>query len=61
MSKMCIFTRSKEDFPTIEELRTAAACNPNTPVIVKVSDTGESFIYRDGIYPLIEVETLLDQ
>lgn len=54
MSKICVFTRSKDNFPTIEELRVAAARNPNTPIIVKISETGESFIYKDGIYPLIE-------
>lgn len=54
MSKICLFTRSKDSFPTIEELRVAASRNPNTPVIVKISETGESFIYKDGIYPLVE-------
>ncbi len=55
MSKICLFTRSKDSFPTIEELRAAASRNPNTPVIVKISETGESFIYKDGVYPLVEV------
>ncbi len=56
MSKMCVFTRSKKNFPTMEELRIATFRDPNIPIIIKISDTGENFIYRDGVYPLIDVE-----
>lgn len=57
MTKQCVFTRNKNDLPTLVELRTAAINNPGIPVIIKTKDTNETFIYLDGIYSLVEVPT----
>ncbi len=55
MSRSCIFTVDNMDsFPSMNQLRAAAIQNPGIPVIVKVKDTDQQYLYSDTVYLLVD-------